>query len=45
MPVSSAFGILVLLAMISPPVTFTRHGDTSQESRVTLVPDLLASRG
>src|ERR1017187_9478734 len=35
MPVSSAFGILVLLAMIPPPVTCSRHGDTGHESNVT----------
>jgi hypothetical protein len=35
MPVSSAFGIRVLLATIPPLAACSRHGDTGHESDVT----------
>src|SRR5215203_2104215 len=38
MPVSSAFGIRVLLAMITPLVACSRHRDTGHESDVTPEP-------
>src|SRR5215203_3101135 len=45
MPVISAGGIRVLLAMIPPLVACSRHGDTGRESDVTGRGDILASRG
>lgn len=42
MPVSSAFGIRVVLAMILPPVTCVRHEDTGHEPNVTPEPDTRA---
>src|SRR5580692_12832363 len=44
-PVSSAFGILGLLDMMSPPMNCSRHKDTGHPSNVTPKPDIPASRG
>src|SRR4028118_1502080 len=45
MPVSSAFGIRVLLTMVPPPVSYSRHRDAVHESDVTPEQGILAGRG